>query len=237
MKRGFHTLSDLPGTLPIFPLTGVLLLPHSALPLNVFEPRYLALVDDALSGNRLIGMIQPTESEEDVLKPRLSEVGCAGRLVSYRETEDNRYLITLAGVCRFKVKEEVPVLSPYRQVACDFRTFRFFRSGAERGRRVSPRAAAVALKHYLSPPRHEGRLKSVMTAPPEIPGQRAGDDVPLRAGGKAGPSGSAELGRACRHAGGAAGDFHGAGPRLPQLARKRVAMTTDPKCWKSWSAR
>src|SRR5579872_7577803 len=93
MKRGFHALSDLPQTLPIFPLTGVVLLPHSALPLNVFEPRYLALVDDALSGNRLIGMIQPTESEENVLKPRLSEVGCAGRIVSYRETEDNRYLI------------------------------------------------------------------------------------------------------------------------------------------------
>ena len=123
MKRGFHALSDLPQTLPIFPLTGVVLLPHSALPLNVFEPRYLALVDDVLSGNRLIGMIQPVESEDDVLKPKLSEVGCAGRIVSYRETEDNRYLITLAGVCRFRVREEVPVLSPYRQVACDFAPF------------------------------------------------------------------------------------------------------------------
>src|ERR1700754_5339691 len=89
MKRGFHTLSDLPQTVPIFPLTGVVLLPHSALPLNVFEPRYLALVDDVLSGNRLIGMIQPVESEEEVLKPKLSEVGCTGRIVSYRETEDN----------------------------------------------------------------------------------------------------------------------------------------------------
>ena len=84
MKRGFHSLTDLPQTLPIFPLTGVVLLPHSALPLNVFEPRYLALVDDVLSGNRLIGMIQPVESEEEVLKPTL--VGCglrrADRLVS-----------------------------------------------------------------------------------------------------------------------------------------------------------
>src|ERR1035441_9807210 len=111
MKRGFHSLTDLPATLSIFPLTGVVLLPHAALPLNVFEPRYLALVDDALSGNRLIGLIQPTESEEAVLKPKLSDVGCAGRIVSYRETEDNRYLITLAGVCRFRVREEVPVLS------------------------------------------------------------------------------------------------------------------------------
>src|SRR6185312_16039069 len=149
MKKGFHSLSDLPQTLPIFPLTGVVLLPHSALPLNVFEPRYLAMVDDALSGNRLVGMIQPTESEEDVLKPRLSEVGCAGRVISFRETEDNRYLITLAGVCRFRVKEEVPVLSPYRQVACDFSPFATDLVQSEAGDFPRDRLLA-ALKHYLS---------------------------------------------------------------------------------------
>ena len=77
MRRGFHSFSDLPETLPVFPLTGVLLLPRAALPLNVFEPRYLELVDDALKGTRLIGMIQPVESEETVLRPKLSQVGCA----------------------------------------------------------------------------------------------------------------------------------------------------------------
>ena len=101
----YHNIDDLPGTLPVFPLSGVLLLPRGQLPLNVFEPRYLELVDDALSGNRLIGMIQPSESEETVLRPKLSQIGCAGRIVSYRETEDNRYLITLEGVCRFRVEE------------------------------------------------------------------------------------------------------------------------------------
>ena len=166
MKRGFHALSDLPQSLPIFPLTGVVLLPHSALPLNVFEPRYLALVDDALSGNRLIGMIQPTESEDDVLKPRLSEIGCAGRIISFRETEDNRYLITLAGVCRFKVKEELSALSPYRQVACDFAAFASDMAQEEDGEFPRERLLA-ALKHYLSSRDMKADWKSVMTAPPE----------------------------------------------------------------------
>ena len=166
MRQRYLTLNDLPATLPIFPLSGVLLLPHSALPLNVFEPRYLALVDDALSGNRLIGMIQPTESEDDVLKPKLSDVGCAGRIVSYRETEDNRYLITLAGVCRFRVKEEVPVLSPYRQVACDFAPFVADLVQSETGDFPRDRLLA-ALKHYLSRRDMKADWKSVMTAPPE----------------------------------------------------------------------
>ena len=166
MKKGFHALSDLPQTLPIFPLSGVVLLPHSALPLNVFEPRYLAMVDDALSGNRLVGMIQPTESEDHVLKPRLSEVGCAGRIISFRETDDNRYLITLAGVCRFRVSEEVPALSAYRQVAADFSPFASDLVQSEDGDFPRERLLA-ALKHYLSRRDMKADWKSVMTAPPE----------------------------------------------------------------------
>ena len=100
----YHNIDDLPATLPVFPLSGVLLLPRGQLPLNVFEPRYLAMVDSALSGNRLIGMIQPAEREE-TLKPPLSAVGCAGRIVAYRETDDGRYLVTLSGICRFAFAE------------------------------------------------------------------------------------------------------------------------------------
>ena len=147
-------------------MTGVVLLPHSALPLNIFEPRYLSLVDDVLSGNRLIGMIQPTESEDTVIKPKLSEVGCAGRIVSYRETEDNRYLVTLAGVCRFRVKEEVPVLSPYRQVATDFAPFVSDLAQSEAGDFPRERLLA-ALKQYLSHRDMKADWRSVMTAPPE----------------------------------------------------------------------
>lgn len=166
MRRRYLTIADLPQTLPVFPLTGVLLLPRSALPLNVFEPRYLELVDDALSGGRLIGMIQPTESEETVLRPKLSQIGCAGRIISYRETEDNRYLITLEGVCRFRVKEEISALSAYRQVACDFAPFAADLAQSEDG--DFPRERLLqALKDYLSRREMKADWKSVMSAPAE----------------------------------------------------------------------
>ena len=166
MRRRYLTIADLPQTLPIFPLTGVLLLPRSALPLNVFEPRYLEMVDDALSGRRLVGMIQPTESEETVLRPKLSQIGCAGRIISCRETEDNRYLITLEGVCRFQVREEVSVLSAYRQVACDFAPFAGDLAQSEDG--DFPRERLLqALKDYLSRREMKADWKSVMSAPAE----------------------------------------------------------------------
>jgi hypothetical protein len=166
MRQRYLTLNDLPATLPIFPLSGVLLLPHSALPLNVFEPRYLELVDDALSAGRLIGMIQPVESEETVLKPKLSQIGCAGRLISYRETEDNRYLITLQGICRFRVAEEISTLSAYRQVACDFRSFAADLAQSQDGDFPRDRLLA-ALKDYLARRDMKADWKSVMTAPAE----------------------------------------------------------------------
>jgi Lon protease-like protein len=167
MLRGYHSFTDLPGTLPVFPLTGVLLLPRAALPLNVFEPRYLELVDDALKGNRLIGMIQPTESEETVLRPKLSQVGCAGRIISWRETEDNRYLITLAGLCRFRVKEEISVLSAYRQVACDFASFAGDLAQDDGPGDFPRERLLAALKDYLSRRDMKADWKSVMSAPAE----------------------------------------------------------------------
>jgi Lon protease-like protein len=167
MMKGFHSFTDLPETLPVFPLTGVLLLPRAALPLNVFEPRYLEMVDDALKGNRLIGMIQPTESEDTVLRPKLSQVGCAGKIISWRESEDNRYLITMAGVCRFRVKEEISTLCAYRQVACDFKAFAGdLAQGADDGEFPRERLLA-ALKDYLSRRDMKADWKSVMTAPAE----------------------------------------------------------------------
>ena len=166
MRQRYLTLADLPDTLPVFPLSGVLLLPHSALPLNVFEPRYLELVDDALSARRLVGMIQPTESEETVLKPKLSQIGCAGRIISYRETEDNRYLVTLQGICRFRVTEEISALSAYRQVACDFRAFVADLAQSQDGDFPRERLLA-ALKDYLARRDMKADWKSVMTAPGE----------------------------------------------------------------------
>src|SRR5690349_15695290 len=123
MPKQFYSFSDLPESLPLFPLTGVVLLPRGALPLNVFEPRYLKMVDDALARDRLIGIIQPTEDPDRVLKPGLSAIGAAGRIVAFRETDDNRYLITLSGLCRFRLAGEIVADTPYRIGACDFSPF------------------------------------------------------------------------------------------------------------------
>jgi Lon protease-like protein len=109
----------LPSHLPIFPLTGALLLPGGRLPLNVFEPRYLAMIDDALGQDRMIGMIQPTEPEAANFTPPLHKTGCAGRITAFME-EGSRYLITLTGICRFDIAAEEPGERLYRRVVADW---------------------------------------------------------------------------------------------------------------------
>ena len=106
----------------MFPLDGALLLPGRQLPLHIFEPRYLNMVDDAMAGERMIGMIQ-TRAGGDAPGPALARVGCAGRITSYSETGDGRYLITLTGVCRFDAGEELALPTPYRQVRADYDVF------------------------------------------------------------------------------------------------------------------
>ncbi|MGH1420709.1 MAG: LON peptidase substrate-binding domain-containing protein [Hyphomonas sp.] len=105
---------DLPNTIPVFPLAGALLLPHWQLQLNIFEPRYLGMVDAALSGARLIGMIQPAKSGGE--QRALAQTGCVGRITGYRETPDNRYEISLAGVCRFEVDYELETANQFRTI-------------------------------------------------------------------------------------------------------------------------
>ena len=166
MAGRYHSTDDLPRTLGIFPLTGVLLLPRGHLPLNVFEPRYLALVESAISGSRLIGMIQPTEHEDKALKPPLTAIGCAGRITAYRETEDGRYLITLTGICRFRVAEELDTSASFRAVKPDFSPF----AGdlAERDDEDFPRERLLAaLNEYLVARELKADWKSVMNAPAE----------------------------------------------------------------------
>ncbi|HCL65797.1 MAG TPA: peptidase S16 [Rhizobium sp.] len=121
MKVGnarYLTAKDLPGTLPVFPLNGVLLLPGGQLPLNIFEPRYLEMFDAALAGNRLVGIVQPSFHEsngnETASGPALCQVGCIGRITSLAETGDGRYVTSLGGVCRFRLMEEVNGHRPYR---------------------------------------------------------------------------------------------------------------------------
>ena len=109
----------LPGRFPIFPLPGAILLPGGNLPLNIFEPRYLQMTRDAMRTDRVIGMIQPNGRGAPE-HPELFPVGCAGRITSFSETDDGRYLITLTGVCRYDVVEELTVSTPYRQVIASF---------------------------------------------------------------------------------------------------------------------
>ena len=111
-----------PGQLPVFPLTGVLLLPRGRLPLNIFEPRYLDMIRDALAPPRMIGMIQPAEaqSEADEADPKLYTTGCAGRITQFEETDDGRFVLNLLGVCRFNIVEELAKQNDYRRCAVDW---------------------------------------------------------------------------------------------------------------------
>ena len=118
----FHPpFAALPAEIPIFPLSGALLLPQGRLPLNIFEPRYLAMVEDALGGGRMLGMVQadPSQTREEGAPP-LYKVGCLGRVSSYSETDDGRILMTLAGVIRFRIAEEVAGRRGYRRVRADY---------------------------------------------------------------------------------------------------------------------
>ncbi len=146
----YRTLADLPGLLPLFPLDGALLLPRGQMPLNIFEPRYLNMIDDAMAGERMLGMIQ-TRSGGTRERPALSAVGCAGRITSYAETSDGRYLITLTGVARFRAGEELHAQTPYRQLRPDFAPFAADLEGEDDAPLEAGRPDLLAaLKAYLA---------------------------------------------------------------------------------------
>ena len=122
MITRYTTVDDLPKQIPLFPLAGALLLPRTDLPLNVFEPRYLLMIEAAMASERIIGMIQPTPDDSSA-KPKLEKIGCAGRITSYSEAEDGRYLITITGICRFKLGREPKVQTQFRQGVVDYAPF------------------------------------------------------------------------------------------------------------------
>jgi Lon protease-like protein len=149
MQGGYRRTADLPQLIPIFPLDGALLLPRGELPLQIFEPRYLNMVDDAMAGDRLIGMVQ-TRPGGDRARPNLAQVGCVGRITSYAETSDGRYLLTLTGVCRFRSGEELNLRTPYRQVRADYGAFEPDLAADDPPTGVDRRRFAQALKSYLN---------------------------------------------------------------------------------------
>ena len=158
---------DMPDTIPVFPLPGALLLPRGQLPLNIFEPRYLAMIDDALKGRRLIGMIQPDEAKAaSPMQPHLFAVGCVGRITQLAETGDGRYLITLTGIARFQVREESVVTTPYRQCRVDFSRFAGDFTPSE-GADVDRDALMKTLAAYLDANRIEADWAGIRDAPIE----------------------------------------------------------------------
>ena len=151
MNASYRGPIDLPETIPVFPLPGALLLPRGQMPLNIFEPRYLQMIDDALrDGHRLIGMIQPDPHlGGPEAKPALYRIGCVGRITQLAESGDGRYLIELTGVSRFRVEEELKVLTPYRQCRVTFAPFAddfIARKGEEA---VDRDALVTALREFL----------------------------------------------------------------------------------------
>lgn len=120
---GYRKPADLPQTIAVFPLEGAVLYPRGVLALNIFEPRYLNMIDDVLADQRLIGMIQPAVGHEQDVTPDLAEVGTVGRITTFSETDDGRYLITLTGIARFHLEREIKAGTPYRQALVSFEAF------------------------------------------------------------------------------------------------------------------
>ncbi|MDA1098396.1 MAG: LON peptidase substrate-binding domain-containing protein [Proteobacteria bacterium] len=140
----------LPVRIPIFPLSGVLLLPAAKLPLNIFEPRYLDMVRDVMAGDQIIGMVQPLHKTENSAHPAVYDIGGAGRITSFAEAPDNRFHITLTGLSRFAIIKELTVTTRYRQVVADWDRFAADRWAEDEGSGVDRDRLLTALRAYLA---------------------------------------------------------------------------------------
>ncbi len=167
----YRSLADLPASLPVFPLQGCILLPRSSLPLNIFEPRYLSMVDDVIAGNRVVGIVQPLGAHEESPQSKghpLRQTGCAGRLSAFSETDDGRLLITLTGICRFDIVGETQTAKPYR--ICDVNYSPFLKDlvrGHGQNAVDWPRFLEV-LKAYLEARNLSADWDSIQRSPTEV---------------------------------------------------------------------
>ena len=159
---------DLPQRIPVFPLAGALLLPRADLPLNIFEPRYLAMVDHAMAGDKLIGMIQPAAGDEASDVPALMKVGCVGRITSWSETPDDRLMITLTGVARFQIVDELDVDTPFRQVIANYHPFAADLATGTGAAEVNRPALLKAFRDYLDANNMSADWKEVDSASTEV---------------------------------------------------------------------
>ena len=157
---------DLPQIIPVFPLPGALLLPRGRLPLQIFEPRYIAMVDDALRTNRVIGMVQPIEKKDT--KPALYPTGCIGRIISWSESNDNRYMIALMGLSRFRIVQELETTTQYRQVKADYRPFALDLTPSDDEKDVDRKRLAASIKTFFKQREMENFWPSMEHFPGEI---------------------------------------------------------------------
>jgi Lon protease-like protein len=163
-NQNYRLERDLPTTIPVFPLSAALLLPGGRMPLNIFEPRYLQMIDNAMCGSRLVGMLQP--SLDGALRPdgepEICQVGCIGRITSLAETGDGRYLVSMQGVCRFRVAEELSVKTPFRQ--CRITPFVGDLDENQGGGEIDRPALLKAFRSYLEANELEADWDSVSRA-------------------------------------------------------------------------
>jgi Lon protease-like protein len=180
---GYRKPADLPQTIPLFPLAGAILMPRGVIAFNIFEPRYLNMVDDVLGGDRVIGVIQPTAGEEAAPSPTLVEIGTAGRITGFTETEDGRYLITLTGICRFELEREFDTGAPYRQAIVSYESFAGDFTQA-RGERIDRDSLIAILKRYAGLHGFQVDWDSVEQAPTETIINVAAQICPFDSGAK-----------------------------------------------------
>jgi len=164
--------ADLPTQIPVFPLRGVILLPRATLPLNLFEPRYLAMIEDVIAGSRLLGIIQPERAAGDEESPigkdtGLRRVGCAGRVTAFQELDDGRVVITVTGICRFNLVGELPTIKPYRTCTVEYSSFPgdFARGAGED--EVDREQLLRVLRRYLESHQFSADWKAIGHAPSE----------------------------------------------------------------------
>ncbi len=156
---------SLPSTLPIFPLPGAILMPNSELPLNIFEPRYINMINDALGGHRMIGMIQPDSDEKG--EDTVYSTGCAGRITQFRESSDGRYELVLSGVCRFDLAEELSTTRGYRLILPDWSRFTCDYDDNEAKLQGEQKQLMATLEHYLETRELEADLSMFSRMPVE----------------------------------------------------------------------
>ncbi|MEO1710415.1 MAG: LON peptidase substrate-binding domain-containing protein [Pseudomonadota bacterium] len=168
----YKRVSDLPRRIPVFPLRGILLLPRATLPLNIFEPRYLAMIDEVLTGHRLLGIIQPSEKGEgespEGKSSDVRKVGCVGRLTAYQELDDGRVLITLSGITRFAIDHEAETPEPYRSFQVDYTPFSQDLEAGSGEDDVDRDLLQTVLKAYLDNNKLGADWRAIANAPTEL---------------------------------------------------------------------